>query len=75
MSSEPTREELYAAYAQYDTSQTSARELRTALKAANSIRDRRIRNEALEEAARLIDRFEHRVTAASIRALKDKTDE
>lgn len=89
MSHEPTRDEWLSALAAYSEHKRTTGEasITTALTAANAIRDKRIRAEALEEAADFIREFDtgqsydanrHRMCLAlfaAIRALKDKTDE
>lgn len=71
MSHEPTRKncptdaELFAA-------KNRPGSLIDQIAAANAIRDKRIRDEALEEAARATDRVGPRVSGDTIRALKDK---
>ena len=76
MSHEPTEEEYVAAFAAING---YGKKLREGIAAANAIRDKRIRAEALEEAAALFDGHEDHTASAwiarAIRALKDKTDE
>jgi len=86
MSHEPTRQEYTAALEAFFEHKRTANELpiSAALTAANALRDKRIRAEALEEAASLCERKANahgwnyhlpsvgRELAAIIRALKDK---
>jgi riboflavin synthase alpha subunit len=75
MKHEPTEDELTAAEVRYW--HYGAATIKDAITASNAIRDKRIRNEALEEAAQVADELDghrHRDIAASIRALKDKPD-
>lgn len=71
MSHEPTKDELYAVM---DLSPDAS--VTTKLTSANTLRDKRIRAEALEEAARAYETGEDwdvfRDAAKAIRALKDK---
>lgn len=74
MSHEPTDEELRAAIDTWGKPGTGG--ITISLTAANTLRDRRIRAEALEEAARAYETGEDwdvfRDAAKAIRALKDK---